>query len=73
MKLPRDVSGAEAVKALGRMGFSITRQARDPIERLNRTPFEEPRKWRVAGYRTPQEAIFQDRKLGCRAELNVIL
>ena len=26
MKLPRDVSGAEVVKALERLGFSITRQ-----------------------------------------------
>ncbi len=26
MKLPRNVSGAEAVKALQRLGFSITRQ-----------------------------------------------
>ena len=27
MKLPRDISGAEALKALERLGFSITRQA----------------------------------------------
>ncbi len=26
MKLPRDVSGLEAIKALERLGFSITRQ-----------------------------------------------
>lgn len=26
MKLPRDVSGAEAVKALRRLGFTVTRQ-----------------------------------------------
>ena len=26
MKLPRDISGAEAIKALERLGFSITRQ-----------------------------------------------
>jgi predicted RNA binding protein YcfA (HicA-like mRNA interferase family) len=26
VKLPRDISGAEAVKALERLGFSITRQ-----------------------------------------------
>ena len=26
MKLPRDVSGAEALKALERLGFSITRE-----------------------------------------------
>lgn len=26
MKLPRDVSGAEAVKAFRRLGFSVTRQ-----------------------------------------------
>lgn len=26
MKLPRDISGAEAIKALERMGFTITRQ-----------------------------------------------
>jgi len=27
VKLPRDISGAEAVQALERLGFSITRQA----------------------------------------------
>ena len=27
MKLPRDISGAEALKALERLGFSVTRQA----------------------------------------------
>lgn len=27
MKLPRDVSGAEAIKALERLGFSIARQS----------------------------------------------
>ncbi|MBI3209811.1 MAG: type II toxin-antitoxin system HicA family toxin [Candidatus Solibacter usitatus] len=27
MKLPRDISGAHAIKALQRLGFSITRQA----------------------------------------------
>ena len=27
MKLPRDISGAEALKALERLGFAITRQA----------------------------------------------
>jgi predicted RNA binding protein YcfA (HicA-like mRNA interferase family) len=27
VKLPRDISGAEALKALERLGFSITRQA----------------------------------------------
>jgi predicted RNA binding protein YcfA (HicA-like mRNA interferase family) len=27
VKFPRDISGAEAIKALERMGFSITRQA----------------------------------------------
>ena len=27
MKLPRDVSGPEAVKALRRLGFTVTRQA----------------------------------------------
>ncbi len=26
MKLPRDISGAETIKALGRLGFSATRQ-----------------------------------------------
>lgn len=26
MKVPRDISGAEAVKVLGRLGFAITRQ-----------------------------------------------
>ena len=31
MKLPRDVSGAEALKALEQMGFSITRQVGSQI------------------------------------------
>ena len=26
MKLPRDVSGADLIKALGRIGYSVTRQ-----------------------------------------------
>jgi len=31
VKLPRDVSGAEALKALERLGFSITRQVGSQI------------------------------------------
>ncbi|MBZ5594528.1 MAG: type II toxin-antitoxin system HicA family toxin [Acidobacteriia bacterium] len=35
MKLPRDVSGAEAVRALERMGFSVTRQVGSHVRLRN--------------------------------------
>ncbi len=40
MKLPRDVSGAELVKALGRIGYLQTRQSGSHIRLTVQTPFE---------------------------------
>ncbi len=36
MKLPRDVSGAEAVRALERLGFSISRQTGSHVRMAQR-------------------------------------
>ena len=37
MRLPRDVSGTDLIKALGRMGYTVTRQAGSHIRLTART------------------------------------
>ena len=38
MKLPRDLSGAELVKALGRVGYHVTRQSGSHVRLTTDTP-----------------------------------
>ena len=53
MRLPRDLSGAELVKALARIGYRVTRQTGSHIRVTTDTPTQhhvtvpahDPRKW----------------------------
>lgn len=40
MKLPRDLSGAELAKALGRVGYQVTRQTGSHIRMTTTAPLE---------------------------------